>query len=79
MNDYKSVQELIIKAALYDGVSTTIRSDELIGGRNALRIIFSRDDRHSATCVELSDTYRDPEEAALYGCKRAPKFVICPV
>ena len=71
MKDFKSVQDLIIKAALYDGVSTTISPDKLIGGRDALRIIFSRGDRHSATCVELSDTYRDPEEVALYCCKRA--------
>jgi hypothetical protein len=71
MNDFKSVQDLIIKAALYDGVSTTIRPYELICGRDALRIVFSRDDRHSSTCIELSDAYRDPEEVALYCCKRA--------
>lgn len=77
MNDYKSVQDLIIKAALYDGISTTISPDELIGGRDALRIIFSRGDRHSATCVELSDRYRDPEEVALYCCKRALYDLLC--
>jgi hypothetical protein len=71
MKDFKSVQDLIVKAAIYDGVSITISADKLIGGRDVLRIIFSRDNRHSATCVELSDTHRDPEEVALYCCKRA--------
>lgn len=77
MKDFKSVQDLIIKAALYDGISTTISPDELIDGRDALRIIFSRGDRRSATCVELSDTYRDPEEVALYCCKRALYGLLC--
>lgn len=77
MKDFKSVQDLIIKAALYDGISITISPDELIGGRDALRIIFSRGDRHSATCVELSDRYRDVEEVALYCCKHALYDLLC--
>jgi hypothetical protein len=32
MKEFKSVQDLIVKAALYDGVSTTISPDKLIGG-----------------------------------------------
>ena len=74
MNDYKSVQDLIIKAAQYDGVSTTIGpyelKDELLK-RNAIKITFSKGKRYIATCVDLTDAYRDPEEAALYCCKRA--------
>lgn len=77
MKEFKSVQDLIIKAALYDGISTTVGPSPLISGRDALRIIFSRGDRHSATCVELSDRYRDPEEVALYCCKRALYDLLC--
>ena len=69
MKDFKSVQDLIIKAALYDKVSTTISPDELIGV-DVLRITFSKNNRHSSTVVELTDRYRDAEEVALYGCKR---------
>ena len=70
MNDYKSIQDLIVKAALYDGVSTTIRPEEFITG-DTMSIIFSRGDRHSATSIRVGDKYGDPEEAVLYCCKRA--------
>ena len=70
MNDFKSVQNLIIKAALYDGVSTTISPSELIGG-DVLRITFSKCNRHSATHIDLGEKHRDPEEVALYCCKKA--------
>ena len=70
MNDYKSIQELIVKAALYDGVTTTIRPEEMITG-DTIGIIFSRDDRHSAARIRVGDKYGDPEEAVLYCCKRA--------
>lgn len=70
MKDFKSIQELIVKAALYDGVSTTISPAEMIAG-DVLKITFSKGNRHSATHIELSDKYRDPEDVALYGCKYA--------
>ena len=70
MNDYKSVQDLIVKAALYDGVSTTIRATERFGGINALDITFSKDNRFSGTCIDLLDL-GDHEEMSLYACKRA--------
>lgn len=71
MNDYKSVQDLIVKAALYDGISTTINAEELLGRGDVLRITFSRDNRYTTTYIDLVDEYRDPEETALYCCKRA--------
>lgn len=70
MNDYKSVQELIVKAALYDGVSTTI-SPYVVDSDHVITIKFSKNGRHSATYLDLTDRYRRPEEAALYVCKRA--------
>jgi hypothetical protein len=71
MKDYKSVQDLIVKAALYDGISTTISPEEMIGGRDMLRIMFSKGTRCSAAYIDLERGYRDPEEAALYACKAA--------
>lgn len=76
MKDFKSVQDLIIKAALYDGISTTIGPSELIKG-DVLKITFSKGNRRSATHIELVDKYRDPEEAALYCCKRALYDLLC--
>ena len=70
MKDLKSVQDLIIKSAFYDGVSTTIRAREMIIG-NVLEISFTKGNRCSAAIIELVDTYRDPEEVALYSCKQA--------
>lgn len=77
MNDFKSVQDLIIKAALYDGISTTISPDHFINAPDVLRITFSRDDNHTSTLIELSDKHRDPEETALYCCKRALYDLLC--
>ena len=71
MTDYKSVQDLIIKAAMYDKVSTTIRSNELFGGVDVIEIIFSKDDRHSATHIDMYPGVSDHEEMALYSCKNA--------
>lgn len=76
MKDFKSVQDLIIKAALYDGISTTISAEELISG-DTLKITFSRDDRYSSTHINLIDKYRNPEEVALYWCKRALYDLLC--
>lgn len=77
MKDFKSVQDLIIKAALYDGISTTISADELLGRGDALRITFSRDNRYITTYIDLVDEHRDPEESALYCCKRALYDLLC--
>lgn len=71
MSEYKSIQELIVKAALLDGVTTTIRANELFGGRDVLEIIFSKGDRHSAMSIDLINNLRIPEEATLYNCQRA--------
>ena len=70
MNDYKSVQDLIVKAALYDGVSTTIRATERFGGVNALEITFQKGDRWSGTRIDLLN-FSDHEEMSLYACKSA--------
>lgn len=70
MNDYKSVQDLIVKAALYDGVSTTISAAGL-GDIPVLKITFSKDNRHSATNIDLNTRFGDHEHMALYCCKDA--------
>lgn len=70
MTDYKSIQELIVKAALYDGVTTTIAPHEFITG-DTMRITFSKDNRYSAASIRVGDKYGDSEEAVLYACKRA--------
>ena len=70
MTEYKSIQELIVKAALYDGVSTTIGPSHIISDR-ILSVTFSKNDRYSHADIYLDDRCRDPEEAALYACKRA--------
>lgn len=71
MNDYKSVQDLIIKAAKHDKVTTTIRCNELFGARDVIEIIFSKDDRHVATNLDLHNIENISEETALYSCKNA--------
>ena len=70
MNDYKSIQELIVKAALYDGVTTIISPQEFITG-DTMSVTFSRDNRHSATRICVGDQYGDSEEVILNCCKRA--------
>ena len=70
MNDYKSIQDLIVKAALYDGVTTTIAPYEFISG-DTMSITFSRDNRRTVTCIQVGDKYGDSEEKVLYCCKRA--------
>lgn len=73
MNDYETVQDLIVKAALYDHVSTTISADELIGSIDTLRITFSKNNRHSTSCIDvyLNEPKYEHEKYALYACKRA--------
>lgn len=68
MNDYKSIQDLIVKAALYDGVSTTIRPHPLFKEYNALELTFSRDGMCSATYIDMHDVR---EDMILYCAKRA--------
>jgi hypothetical protein len=75
--NYKSVQDLIIKAALYDGISTTIGPDQFIEASDVLRVTFSRDNNYTSTLIELSDKHRNPEETALYCCKRALYDLLC--
>ena len=70
MTDYKSIQELIVKAALHDGVTTIIAPHEFITG-DTMRITFSKDNRYSSTSIRVGDKYEDSEEAILYCCKRA--------
>lgn len=69
MNDFKSVQGLIVKAALYDGVSTTIAPP--VENIPALKITFSKGDKHSTTHIDMSNTFKDPEAMSLYCCKEA--------
>ena len=69
MNDYKSVQDLIVKAALYDGVSTTIAPP--MEDISAVKITFSKGDRRSATLIDLNTRFGDHEHMALYCCKDA--------
>ena len=71
MTDYKSIQELIVKAALYDGVSTTISPDKLVGGLDILKITFEKDNRFITAHIDTVSGYRDHEEFALSACKRA--------
>ena len=71
MKDFKSVQDLIVKAALYDKVSTTISADELLGRGNVIKVTFEKNNRYITTYVDLLDRHQDSEEPALYYCKRA--------
>lgn len=71
MSNYKTVQELILKAAMFDGITTTIRATELIGGRDAIELIFSKGDSYSSVYIDTLNTYRYPEDAVLYNCKSA--------
>lgn len=68
MDDFKSVQDLIVKAALYDRVSTTISAEELFGGIDAIRLTFQKGNRYSTACIDLR--YKN-EEMALCVCKKA--------
>lgn len=73
MNDYKSVQDLIVKAALYDKVSTTISSDELLGIGDVIRITFEKNKIYTSYAIDvrLAESEGWKEEAVLNGCKRA--------
>jgi len=73
MADYKSVQNLIVKAAMHDGVTTTIRPIERFSGYNMIELVFSKGDNYSTTCIDVNvhSTFKNPEDATLYLCKRA--------
>ena len=70
MTDYKSIQDLIVKAALCDGVTTTISPQEFITG-DTMSITFYKDNRCSGTRIRVGDKYGDSEEIILNCCKRA--------
>jgi hypothetical protein len=75
MSDYKSVQYLIVKAAMYDKVSTTISPNELFGGRDVLTITFSKGDRYVDTHIDMYPI-SNHEAATLYACKSALKKLL---
>ena len=75
MSDYKSVQDLIIKAAMYDKVSTTISAEELLGRGNVLRITFSKGDRYVDTYIDIYPI-NNHEAATLHACKSALKQLL---
>ncbi len=52
MYEYKSAQELILKAALRDGVSTTIRP--YCGIPQAIEVVFSAESERSAVAIDLT-------------------------
>lgn len=52
METYKSVQDLILKAALYDGVATTIRPTPL--ANNAVEIVFSKGVDRTSVVIDLA-------------------------
>jgi hypothetical protein len=54
MQEYKSVQDLILKAALCDGVSTTIRPTPL--AYNAVEIVFSKGVDRTSVIIDLAFT-----------------------
>ena len=72
MNDYKSIQELIVKAALYDEVSTTISASKSVYGVDVLSITFSKGDRYIARLIDIGyENKAYQEEVNLNICKRA--------
>ena len=52
MQEFKSVQDLILKAALRDGVSTIIRP--AIISQNAIEVVFAKDLDRSAVSIDLT-------------------------
>lgn len=76
MSDYKSVQDLIVKAAMYDKVSTTISATELLGRGDVLRITFSKGDRYIDTHIDMYPGIINHEAATLHACKSALKQLL---
>ena len=54
MYEFKSVQDLILKAAIRDGVTTTIRSAGVVP--NAIEVTFTKGIDHSSALVDLRPT-----------------------
>ena len=79
MNDYKSIQDLLVKAALYDGVTTSIRAEELLGRGDVIRITFEKNKAYTTYAVDVSinDTKDYREESLLCGCKKALFNLLC--
>lgn len=71
MGEYKSIRDLIVKAALYDGVSTTISPYKLTNGREILKITFRKEGRYISTLIGTMEEYSNHEEIVLLNCKRA--------
>lgn len=67
MREYKNAQDLILKAALYDGVSTTIRPGTNIYC-SPIEVVFSRGEHR---CAVSFDFVRDDERYILFGLKQA--------
>lgn len=71
MKDFKSVQELILKAILREGITVTL-SPANQSYSPAIAVKFERDGNFVARCIQLEDMgYGDAEEAALYTLKYA--------
>lgn len=66
MTEFKSVQDLILKAALRDGVSTTIKPTGI--APNAVEVVFSKDADKIAVAIDL--TFED-ERMVLHMLKNA--------
>lgn len=66
MREYKSAQELILKAALCDGVSTTIHPGTY--GDKPVEVVFSRKGICSSVSIDLMV---EDERPILYSMKRA--------
>ena len=67
MRNYKSAQELIVKAALNDDVTTIIRP----GAFDSIEIEFIRRGEHSATRIDPTGLYlhKDSEDVLLHMLK----------
>ena len=66
MYNYKSIQELIVKAAICDRVSTTISAEEVAPGVDVLKFTFSKGGKDSSMYIDLLQI---DEPGVLYGCK----------
>lgn len=69
MKDFKSAQELIIKAILREGITVTLRSANQLYSP-AIEVKFEKDGDFVARCIQLEDMgYGDAEEAVLHTLK----------
>ena len=66
MKEFKSVQDLILKAALRDGVSTIIRPAMI--AQNAIEVVFAKDIERTEVSIDL--TFHD-ERMVLYMLREA--------